>query len=760
MVADGVNLLELNSLRKLMNIKFNSMLAVFLVTALCFGLQSQKIFAQDTETIDEGQTESEPVVDEVNESEDSDSAGGTVPGRISVELSGTATANTSTLLQVDPRVFDTGLIEVGESITQTVTIRHTGEAGAEAIQINEAALFGATPSEYQVDFNGFQTLFPGDEVQVEVIFTPTSPGAKGAGLRMAIEGLTSPVVMRFEGRSRFPLTSELEVSDTNVAFGQSVVGDASVQTVTLTNTGDPEAPPVFISSFNITGQDAQSFSSNFTQTTILPGETLDVVVTLAAQANGFNQANVSIEHDGNNETIELKVQGTKVAPGSVPVEFTTSKLKGAQINRGTAAQFGPDGKLYVTEINGLIKIYNVTRNGKNNYTATLAGQIVSVQKTQNHNDDGSVTNLGDDRLVTGILVTGTANAPIIYVASSDPRQAAGPSGHDSGLDTNSGILHRLTKNGNTWIKKDLVRGLPRSEENHIPNGIAIKGNKLFLVTGGNTNQGAPSNNFAFLAEYALSSAVLEIDLGAIGNTTYDLPTLDDEDRNGVNDNNDPFGGNNGKNQAKLIPNSPVTVYATGYRNAYDLVIAENGKMYTFDNGPNTGWGGDPIGNCSNQVSNTGTVSPDQLHLINKGSYGGHPNPTRGNKNNTFNASNPQTPIEGPAFNGDCNYKAGGKGDGSLTTIAASSNGMTEYTASNFLGQMKGNLVVASFNKTINRIELNAAGNEVTGKQTLLNGFGTAPLDITAQGDNDKFPGTMWIVDNLDGQITVMEPDDY
>ena len=42
---------------------------------------------------------------------------------------------------------------------------------------------------------------------------------------------------------------------------------------------------------------------------------------------------------------------------------------------------------------------------------------------------------------------------------------------------------------------------------------------------------------------------------------YDLPTLDDEDRPGVNDAHDPFGGNNGKNQAIVVPGGPVQVHS-------------------------------------------------------------------------------------------------------------------------------------------------------------------------------------------------------
>ena len=129
-------------------------------------------------------------------------------------------------------------------------------------------------------------------------------------------------------------------------------------------------------------------------------------------------------------------------------------------------------------------------------------------------------------MVTGILVAGTANNPEIYVASGDPRFGAGPSGNDTNLDTNSVIISRLTKNGDSWSKTDLVRGLPRSEENHQGNGMQLSadGNTLFISMGGHTNMGVPSNNFARLPEYALSSAILEIDLAQIGNSTCLLYT--------------------------------------------------------------------------------------------------------------------------------------------------------------------------------------------------------------------------------------------
>ena len=38
----------------------------------------------------------------------------------------------------------------------------------------------------------------------------------------------------------------------------------------------------------------------------------------------------------------------------------------------------------------------------------------------------------------------------------------------------------------------------------------------------------------------------------------------------------------------------MQVYSPGYRNAYDVVFTLAGGLYTFDNGPNSGWGGVPL----------------------------------------------------------------------------------------------------------------------------------------------------------------------
>ncbi len=341
----------------------------------------------------------------------------------------------------------------------------------------------------------------------------------------------------------------------------------------------------------------------------------------------------------------------------------------ADLANPTSLQFGPDGRLYVAEQGGRINAFTVTlQNGQ--YVATAQEELKLpngggvVKSIMNHNDDGSLQPFIGDRQVTGMLVTGTAANPVLYISSSDPRIAANG---EQNLDTNSGIVTRVTKTANGWDAVDILRGLPRSEENHANNGMVLSpdGTKLYLAVGGNTNNGAPSQYFSYTGEYALSGTVLEIDLPAINSLPiltdtdgsqingtaqprqyiYDLPTLDDPNvpnvTGGVGENaagldeNGPFGGNDGLNMAILPANAPLRIYADGFRNPYDLVLTASGKLYTVDNGSNGGLGGDPLivnGEATNTPVNGGVGDAEPLFSIQDGAYYGHPSPARSNQN--------------------------------------------------------------------------------------------------------------------------------
>ncbi|GAB3027830.1 Kelch repeat-containing protein [Spirosoma pulveris] len=513
--------------------------------------------------------------------------------------------------------------------------------------------------------------------------------------------------------------------------------------------------------------------------------------------------------------------------------FKASALKGDKSKGGrlgainltnpTSLQFGPDGRLYVAQQDGIIKAFTIVKNAPNDYSVTQIETIAIINQIPNHNDDGTLAAEVTTRQVTSLLVTGTATSPILYVSSSDSR-IGGPVG-DLNLDTNSGIISKLTKTATGWDKIDLVRGLPRSEENHSNNGMQLDGTKLYIVIGGNTNAGSPSTNFAYTSEFALSTAVLSIDLAVIealptqgsgvNKYKYDLPTLDDPTRAGNPDAGDPFGGNDGLNQAKIDPTGPVQVFATGFRNAYDLVITKTpGKarrMFVTDNGANQGWGGVPAneggGNATNNYiqgepgSTSSTLTDnmvnnlDNVHFIGDLStyvpgsfYGGHPNPVRANPSgaglytntsgvgvwrtgktgaNPLPADWPPVPLSNAhPIEGD--FQNPGENDNAIMTFQSSTNGIVEYTGSGFGGTLKGHLLVASFDGTIHKITLDDAGTAVTntlGNKRLnqdlpiASNFGAEPLDLTAQGDNDIFPGTIWAACYGGNSIYVFEPEE-
>jgi len=525
--------------------------------------------------------------------------------------------------------------------------------------------------------------------------------------------------------------------------------------------------------------------------------------------------------------------------------------------KGTSLEFGPDGRLYFLSLRGEILILTIERNGPGDYSILEMEELSLVIDIPNHNDDGS-DNSWRGREATGLTVVGTPESPIIYVTSSDSR-IGGPSG-DLNLDTNSGVITRITKNGSTWEAVDMVRGLPRSEENHAANGLSFVsfGGKDYLLvcSGGNTNAGAPSKNFAWITEYALASAILIVDLSALEampvltdgsrKYIYDLPTLDDptrENQNGITDPDDPayngrdvgdpWGGNDGLNQAMIVPDGPVQIFSAGYRNAYDLVYTESGAVFVTDNGANGGWGGFPDQEGTDgQVTNnyrlgepgSNTPDGDERKVNNRdhlskvcddisrytwGSfYGGHPVPVRANPGGaglftkgshsadpgdsngngytddwfrtvTFDpdgigeAADPQKalPANWPSVplsmadprQGDYRNPGlpnpDGPDDALFTLWETNTNGIDEYTASNFNGALKGSLIAGKNGGILQLVQIDSQGAFLSLEPRLASGLAGNPLGVTCNSDTDRFPGSIWLA-TLTNRIQVLEPLDF
>jgi len=599
----------------------------------------------------------------------------------------------------------------------------------------------------------------------------------------------------------------------SVDFGTVVTGDSSTETVTVTNLGSDGDPNIDISGISVSGSDADDFSSGpASQTTLGPGESADIPVTFSPSDSQAKAATLEVTHSGSNSPLTVDLAGEGAS--DVPVGFSKSKLQGFSAGNPTAIDFGPDGRAYVSTQGGTVYALDIERTGENSYQVVNEVQIDAIKDIPNHDDFGTIESGEDNRQITGLTVGGTADQPVVYVSSSDPEIDVGQDDDDT--DTNSGAISRLTINPGSdgtlqasEVDHDvMVLGLPRSEENHATNGLDLTpdGDTLYVAQGGHTNQGAPGDNFGHTPEYALSAAVLEIDLTQIESNhqpkslqnqnseypdldyLYSIPTIQGGDL--------PFGGNDGINQAKLIEGGPVQIYSPGYRNPYDLVLAESGQLYVSDHGPNGGWGGQPADASGNTVADAASVTNhpnedgsfstnDQLIAADEGEYGGHAAPIRANPtqadiydadgNVIFDINESNSPIPSSMVNPvEADYipptsqsPDPGAPAGSANTMETTSGqkvlfgptgGTTEYTASNFGSAMEGDILQVELGGDIERVELSADGQTATNVETIFNTGG--PLGITAQDDNEAFEGTVWTANHGGNDITVFEPNDF
>lgn len=606
----------------------------------------------------------------------------------------------------------------------------------------------------------------------------------------------------------------------SVDFGTVVTGENATESVTLSNEGESGDQSITVDGASVTGTDAGDFSTNFSgSVTLAPGETTDIPVTFSPSDTEAKSASLEVSHDAENTTSPLTVDLAGEGASDVSVGFSKSTLQGFSAGNPTAIDIGPDGRAYVSTQGGSVYALNVERTGEDSYEVINEVQIDAIKDIPNHDDFGNVESDGN-RQITGLTVGGTADQPVVYVASSDPEISVGQD--DDSTDTNSGAISRLTIDPGSdgtleasEVDHDvLVLGLPRSEENHATNGLDLTpdGDTLYVAQGGHTNKGAPGDNFGHTPEYALSAAVLEIDLAQIENNHqaknlgnydsdypaldfyYGIPTIQNDDSTDGDDL--PFGGNDGINQAKLIEGGPVQIYSPGYRNPYDLVLAESGQLYVSDHGPNGGWGGQPADADGNTVADAASVTNhpnedgsfstnDQLIAADEGEYGGHAAPIRANPtqadiydadgNLVFDINESNSPVPESMVNpAEADYipPTSGSPDpgapaGSANTMETTSGekvlfgptgGTTEYTASNFGGAMEGDILQVELGGDVERVELSADGQTATNVETVFNTGG--PLGITAQDGDAAFAGTVWTANHGGNDVTVFEPNDF
>ncbi|WP_353981913.1 carbohydrate-binding protein [Salinicola endophyticus] len=534
--------------------------------------------------------------------------------------------------------------------------------------------------------------------------------------------------------------------------------------------------------FNTVTGEAVAFNINttggFDSLTISPVDGLDPYTSYTLVIDGFqdrgsNTDTAAPTRDFQKFTTTFVTGAEAEVPDSEVAFNSTVELNGAEDNayQFTSMTLSPDSsKLYVSTMSGEIRRFDID---------PITGAL-------SHEQTLALNYFQDDAGARGIigLTFDPTDPDVIWVTDNYPIPLTG---RDNGVPDFSGRVSKITLDPDDTVfsgsAQTYITGLPRSNGDHVTNSLVFHANPaydaltnpdvppylMYVSQGANTAMGQDDSAWGNRPERLLNAAVLEIDPyreappGGFDVSTEPLPSdgsntrYPDSDGDLKNGPIDMGGGQylvfaaNGTASMQdadgnlLIQyydpyavDAVLKIYATGIRNAYDLVWHSNGSLYLPTNGSAAGGStpDDPATAVNEGLINVG-IEDDFLFQIEKGGYYGHPNPLHDEY--VLNGGNP---TSGKDLNETDEYPVGTQPDPNYRGEDAyslgtnrSPNGAIEYTSGVFGATLKGSLLFVEYSggDDIRWITLDADG-KVSGDSVLRDPDGKVisfvdPLDI-------------------------------
>ena len=567
--------------------------------------------------------------------------------------------------------------------------------------------------------------------------------AARAGLIAMHKNDAGPITVafdRFEVTAGTPVSSRPSVTDTNPANGASgvwrdVFVDANVRLPTAGKGIDVNTLTSATVKLYRTADHAQ-VAANINTSGGGDSITLTPVTLLAENTNYTFEVTDGLRDTGGAAFLPFTMTfttGTNATPVDPTIAFEEVALPTTQGSQYTALTIGPDGRLYAGTLQGLIHRYTIQSDG-----TLSAPEVINTVQAAN----------GGPRLLTGLEFdpSSTAGNLVLWVSH-------GQSTLENATDF-TGKISRLSGPG-LAMYEDAVVHLPRSVRDHLTNQMDFgPDGALYISQASNTSMGAPDNAWGMRPERLLSATVLRLD----------AVTVRDRLRLGLGP-LDVLTPDGGGWYDPFAAGMPLSIHATGVRNAYDLIWHSNGQLYAPTNGSaahgaTPGYDGTSpvpqridgpyVGGAVSPIADVTVTEPDYLHRILQGGYYGHPNPLRGEY--VLNGGNPTAGIDLEEI---AQYPVGTASDQNYRDPAYvfgrkySPNGVVEYRGPAFNGQLNGRLLVARFGggDDVIALKVNPDGTISNEPQTSINGLSglVDPLDL--------------VVDPSTGNVYVSEYDE-
>lgn len=513
---------------------------------------------------------------------------------------------------------------------------------------------------------------------------------------------------------------------------------------------------------------------------LLPLTTYQYVVTSGLRdliGNSFEPFTATFTtglDDGSGSTTATFTQIQTYNPSAS--DFTSNiKLRG----KYASLAIGPDNRLYAALIAaqvgstfypGGIRIFDIRPDGllefKHEITTFSNRAVIGLE-------------FDPDSTPTNPILWVTSNTHLIYPANN------GNPPHFTGE------IVRLTVNNHkqpneSWTSKVMVTGLPRSKKDHLANSLALgPDGAMYMVMGSQSAMGRVDGAWGNRPETSLAAAVLRIDIAALkalpaNQLPYNVVTADPSLVGATTfDDSKNYSLNDSRAYDPNAAGALVTLYATGIRNAYDLVWHTNGNLYVPTNGSAAGgntpaWfnstactkraNGQPYNGQTNIPALTGvSTQKDYLYRVVQGGYYGHPNPKRCEW--VLNGGNSETTPNGTRIT---EYASGINPDPNFRGISwdfglnKSPNGVIEYRSSVFSSALRGKLLVVRYSANDDILVLTPGANgDIVSEESGILGFSgfNNPLDLI----EDRRNGNIYVSeyqneqDFLAGRIVLLKP---
>lgn len=441
---------------------------------------------------------------------------------------------------------------------------------------------------------------------------------------------------------------------------------------------------------------------------------------LAKSTNYTFTVTGGVKHRSGASVVPYAFSFTTINEPDGTIRFEKVALPTATGTGFTCVKIGPDGKLWGGSDDGRFFLFPIEADG----TLGKPTILTSLHKLNN-----------GPRLMTGFCFdpASTPAYPIVWASNNAFTFNNAPDF--------SGKITRLA-GPNLEDAGDVIVGLPRSIRDHMTNQPNFgPDGALYFPQGSSSSFGAPDEIWGMRIEHLLNATILRLDTRRVRpGMPVDVLTAD------VGGHYDP----------KAV-DAPLTIYATGVRNAYDCCWHSNGHLYVPTNGSSAGGHTPAGGGAVAPIHDISIAEDDWLFKIAPGKFHGHPNPFQGHY--ILNGGNPTAGYDWAEVP---QYPVGTKPDPDYVPACydfgkhVSANGVIEYRSSAFDGKLRGRLMVCRYNVGSDVIVLTLDKNgNVTGEQFGIAGLNelTNPLDIA----EDSRSGNLYISEYGAMRITLCRP---